>query len=126
MNIFISYTTRDNIVTRDFLIYLESEISDLGYIYIDLIHNHSKNKQARVERELQQADIFLLLHTDSITKSPWARWEIDTAESLDLYRTTVQPNSATKKFVIDEIRSAITSAIDELTTTRKNQISLAP
>lgn len=119
MKIFISYTTRDNIVTRDFLIYLESKIAGIGDIYIDLIHNHSKNKQARVESELHQADIFLLLHTDSIINSPWVRWEIDTAESLDLYRTTVHPNSVTKEFLIDEIRSVISHAIDELATTRK-------
>ncbi|MGK0150234.1 hypothetical protein [Pseudomonas putida] len=119
MKIFISYTIRDNIVTRDFLTYLEPKIADLGDIYIDLIHNHSENKQARVESELQQADIFLLLHTDSIKNSPWARWEIVTAESLDIYRSTIYPNSVTKEFETDEIRSAISHAIDQLTTTRK-------
>ena len=77
MKIFISYTTRDKIITRDFLSILEFELSDLGDIYIDLLHNHSKNKQARVANELQQADIFMLLSTDSIKNSPWVKWEID-------------------------------------------------
>lgn len=125
MKIFISYTTRDNIVTRDFLIYLESKIADLGDIYIDLIHNNSNNKQARVECELQQADIFLLLCTESIKNSPWVRWEIETAESLDLYRTTVNPNSVTKEFVTDEIRSAISNATAQLAKTRK-PLRIAP
>ncbi|MNR30320.1 hypothetical protein D3C85_1477690 [compost metagenome] len=126
MKIFISYTTRDNIVTRDFLIKLESEISDLGDIYIDLLHNHSENKQARVKSELQQADVFLLLSTDSIKNSPWVRWEIDTAESIDLYRTTIHANSSTKEFVTDEIRSAISNAIDQLATIRKVQSRTSP
>lgn len=126
MKIFVSYTTRDNFVTKDFLINLESKISDLGDIYIDLIHNHSENKQARVESELQQADIFLLINTDSIKNSPWVRWEIETADSIDLHRATIHPNPVTKDFVTDEIRSVISNSINQLAAIRKNQNSLGP
>jgi len=120
MKIFISYTTRDNIVTKEFLISLAQKIADLGEIYIDLIHNRSLNKQGRVERELQQADIFMLLYTDSIKDSPWVIWEIETAESLGTYRAIAHPNLATKEFLIDEIRTIISHAVYLLSKTRKN------
>lgn len=125
MKIFVSYTTRDEFITRDFLVDLESKISDLGDIYIDLIHNHSENKQARVESELKQSDVFLLISTDSIKNSPWVRWEMDTAELIDLQRATIHPNPVTKEFLTDEIRSVVSNAIDQLAAIRKNQNSLA-
>jgi hypothetical protein len=119
MKIFISYTTRDKIITRDFLSILEFELSDLGDIYIDLLHNHSKNKQARVANELQQADIFMLLSTDSIKNSPWVKWEIDTAKAIDLHGVTIHADASTNEFSIDEIRLTISGAIDKLVAARK-------
>ncbi|UMO86452.1 toll/interleukin-1 receptor domain-containing protein [Pectobacterium sp. PL64] len=113
MKIFISYTTRDNIITSDFLVELESRISDLGCLYIDLLHNNSEDKQARVENELQQADIFLLLNTASIRVSPWVKWEIDTAKSNNIYNIKINVTPSNSNAVFNEIRLAITNAINQ-------------
>ncbi|PKX86256.1 TIR domain-containing protein [Pectobacterium peruviense] len=112
MKIFISYTTRDNVITNDFLVELESKISDLGYLYIDLLHNNSEDKQARVENELQQADIFLLLNTASTGISPWVKWEIETAKSNNIYNIKINIPTSNKNIIFNEIRLAITNAIN--------------
>jgi hypothetical protein len=48
MNIFISYTTRNNEVTIDSLISFSNKINSFGKIFIDLIDNNSIDKQGRI------------------------------------------------------------------------------
>ncbi|WP_420791205.1 TIR domain-containing protein [Enterovibrio gelatinilyticus] len=52
--------------------------------YIDLLHNDSLDKQARVKDELINSDVILLLESDAISDSPWVQWEIETATSLGI------------------------------------------
>ncbi|GAD79475.1 TIR domain-containing protein [Vibrio ezurae] len=66
------------------MVSVQESLTPLGKPYIDLIHNDSLDKQARVEHELTQSDIVLLLNSASIQSSPWVRWEIDTAEQLGI------------------------------------------
>lgn len=79
--IFVSYTTRDSIINKESLTSLLHIISTLGNPFIDLIHNDSPMKQARVKSELQNSSLLLLLETASIEKSQWVQWEIEMAKS---------------------------------------------
>lgn len=82
--IFVSYTTRDSIINKDSLVSLLHVISTLGKPFIDLIHNDSPMKQARVKLELQSSSVLLLLDTASIEQSHWVQWEIEMAKSCGI------------------------------------------
>lgn len=82
--IFVSYTTRDSIITKESLASLLHIISKLGKPFIDLIHNDSPIKQARVKSELQNSSLLLLLETESIEQSQWVQWEIEMARSCGI------------------------------------------
>jgi len=82
--IFVSYTTRDAIINKDSLAYFLRPISTLGKPFIDLIHNNSKFRQARVEAELKNSSLLLLLETKSAKLSQWVQWEIKTAEEYGI------------------------------------------
>lgn len=79
MNVFVSYTTRDNFINRDSLAQLSSVLSEFSNSFIDLIDNDSKNKQERVETELEKADFVLLLRSGSVKHSKWVSWEVNRA-----------------------------------------------
>lgn len=82
--IFVSYTTRDSIINKDSLASLLRIISTLGKPFIDLIHNDSPMKQARVKSELQNSTLLLLLETASVEQSRWVQWEIAMAKSCGI------------------------------------------
>ena len=82
--IFISYTTRDGNITKLFLERLEKVLSIHSSIYIDLIHNNSKNKQNRVLKELKNSDILILIRTSDSTKSDWVQTELKLAKELNI------------------------------------------
>ncbi|WP_156388207.1 MULTISPECIES: TIR domain-containing protein [unclassified Pseudomonas] len=82
--IFVSYTTRDSIINMESLASLLHTISSLGKPFIDLIHNNSPMKQARVKSELQNSTLLLLLETASVEKSQWVQWEIKMAKSCGI------------------------------------------
>ncbi len=76
MDIFVSYTTRDEYINRELLINISSILSEYGTFYIDLLHNDAKDKQQFVERMLCQAKSILLLASNSIGESHWVQWEL--------------------------------------------------
>jgi hypothetical protein len=80
MNVFVSYTTRDNFINRDSLVQLSRVLSKFGDSFIDLIDNDSENKQERVETELEKADFVLLLRSGSVKHSKWVSWELNRAK----------------------------------------------
>jgi hypothetical protein len=82
--IFVSYTTRDSIINKKSLASLLHIISTLGKPFIDLIHNDSQMKQARVKSELQNSSLLLLLETASVEQSHWVQWEIEMAKSCGI------------------------------------------
>ena len=45
MNIFVSYTTKDSEVTLHRLKEISIKLRQIGYVYIDIIHNNSQDKQ---------------------------------------------------------------------------------
>nr|WP_285467002.1 TIR domain-containing protein [Vibrio sp. D420a] len=103
MKIFVSYTVRDSIVTEALLQRVFESVAAFGSPYIDLIHNDSADKQARVERELRGSHVLLLLETSSTIKSPWVQWELDTAQSLGIPIKSIQFNDP--DFAIRHIQS---------------------
>lgn len=84
VKIFVSYTTRDPIVTMSSLFPIVETLSLIGNPYVDLIHNDSANKQQRVEQELINSSMVLLLETESIATSPWVQWELNKAKCLGI------------------------------------------
>jgi len=82
--IFVSYTTRDGVINKNFLIDLEKKLSPFISIYIDLLHNDSLNKQKRVISELTQSDILFLIKTNSIYKSEWVKKELSIAKKINI------------------------------------------
>lgn len=79
--VFVSYTTRDGTITKNYLINLEKELSKYFDVFIDMLHNDSVNSQHRVIDELMGSDVILLINTSHILKSPWVRFELSLAIS---------------------------------------------
>ncbi|SRR6266704_7230227 len=75
MNIFISYTTRDRYLDCDRLRDINEVVCKFGSVFIDALHNDSKNRQARVEEELTGASIVLFIGTSGCSQSEWVEWE---------------------------------------------------
>lgn len=77
--IFLSYTKRDIFVSTRFLAEVARVLSPLGEIFVDCIHNDSKNPQDRVINELSHSSAVILLATPQIMESPWVRLELSYA-----------------------------------------------
>lgn len=84
LNVFVSYTVRDKSIDKEFLIQLEKSLKLNYNIFIDLIHNDSENKQARIENELADSDCIILLKTKLTFYSQWVRKEMDLAKELKI------------------------------------------
>lgn len=84
MKIFLSYTTRDSIITPEHLQEILPALSYFGGVFIDALHNDSIDKQQRVKKELDAADLVILLKSQSILKSKWVTWEINRAAALGI------------------------------------------
>lgn len=84
MRIFVSYTTRDKILTKELLSIMYERLSLNNYAYIDLLHNNSVNKQKRVFDELAKSEIILLITTDSINQSNWVNLELEFAKKKNI------------------------------------------
>jgi len=82
--IFISYTLKDGVINREFLEKLDDNLKNLGLVYIDLIHNDSNNKQARVVTELEKSDLLILIKTVNINNSEWVDFEINYAKNNNI------------------------------------------
>lgn len=81
MKIFVSYTVRDNELSRAVLEQLSIRLKKFGTVYTDLIDNNSEHKQERVVSELDSSDIVLLIESSGTYSSPWVKFEIERAAS---------------------------------------------
>lgn len=84
MNIFVSYTTRNNEVTIHSLINFSNKISPFGKIFIDLIDNDSNDKQGRIIEELKNCTLMFLIRSESILESYWVKFELHAASKLKI------------------------------------------
>ncbi|MDN3671563.1 hypothetical protein QWY99_00595 [Flavobacterium branchiarum] len=82
MNIFVSYTTRNNEVTKKNLMNFSKKINSLGKIFIDLIDNKSVDKQGRIVKELKTAQLLILIKSQSTLNSEWVKFELNCAKRL--------------------------------------------
>jgi len=84
MKYFVSYTTKENEVTKELLESIAKVLKQKGEVYIDLIDNDSINKQERVINELDNSDVFLLIETKSVYDSAWVQIELEKAKSRQI------------------------------------------
>lgn len=77
MRVFVSYTTKDPVITKEKLEQVEKIVSPFADVFIDLLHNE-KGKQCRVNRELRRCDVFLQLVSPD-HPSEWVTKEVLTA-----------------------------------------------
>jgi hypothetical protein len=84
MNIFVSYTTRNNEVTSNSLIEFSNKINSYGKVFIDLLDNDSINKQKRIINELEKSDLLILIKSLSSLNSEWVKFELETANKLKI------------------------------------------
>ncbi len=126
MNIFISYTLRDEVITVDHLKSISEVVSDYGKPFVDIIDNDAKDKQKFVIEQLDNSDLVVLFNTDSVSKSKWVRLEIDRANKNNTPVISIPLNGnqsislnyinkylraelkkANKRFKMDSQRSAV-------------------
>jgi hypothetical protein len=79
MNVFVSYTLRDGVLSVPVLAQLGETLSSAASPYIDVLHNSDRDPQQRVYRELARAELLLLCRTPAALSSPWVRLELAVA-----------------------------------------------
>lgn len=84
MNIFVSYTTRNNEVTINSLNNFSNKINSIGKIFIDLIDNDSNDKQGRIIEELKSTELLILIKSQSSLNSEWVKFELETAQKSNI------------------------------------------
>lgn len=122
MEIFVSYTTRDYYINREFLMRASEVISEYGAHYIDLLHNYSPNKQQHVELMLSQASCLVLLESKSIQKSEWIQWELNEASLKGISIIRI-PATSDQKQTLRNLKFKLASELKKLT--RRSNISTA-
>ena len=81
---FVSYTTIDSQINHAFLKKLSDVLSNYGKAFIDFINNDSINKQSRVEYELRNSKVLILILTENIFNSKWVNKEVDIAKENNI------------------------------------------
>ena len=84
MNIFVSYTTRNNEVTVDSLISFSNKLNSFGRIFIDIINNDSIDKQGRIIEELEKANLLIFIKSESALDSEWVKFELNIAKKMKI------------------------------------------
>ena len=77
MRVFVSYTSKDPVITDEKLILVESRIKSFSEVFIDRLHNEEGN-QRRVDKELSRCDVVLQIISPQY-HSEWVQKEILTA-----------------------------------------------
>lgn len=84
MRYFISYTMKDNEITKSTLERIRKVFLPKGKVYIDILDNDSDNKQERVINELDNSDVFVLIETKLVYDSEWVQIEIERAKARNI------------------------------------------
>jgi hypothetical protein len=74
--LFFSYTLRDGVVSNSLLSEIYTILVKTYDIFIDLLHNDSIDKQARVLNELKSSQYVFVLKTPMLEESSWVNIEI--------------------------------------------------
>lgn len=112
--LFFSYTLRDAVVNNSLLSELYTALVKKYDIFIDLLHNDSIDKQARILNELKTSQYVFVLRTPLIGESNWVKIEIDEAKKLGVPLFFIELNSEyNSKEKKERIISFIQSTIKE-------------
>lgn len=85
MNIFVSYTRNDGIITIEKLEFLKKFLSKKHCVFIHAIESLNKKvEQEEVISNLKKSDVILLLFTEGCLKSIWVNLEIELGNLLDI------------------------------------------
>ena len=102
----------DDYITSSLLSKIAINVNKYNSCYIDLLHNNSKNKQKRVEEELQQAKFLVFLKSESASKSNWVQRELELAMENNIKILEV---AIDKLKTESEINQLVIEAITKLT-----------
>ncbi|MDR1383850.1 MAG: toll/interleukin-1 receptor domain-containing protein [Planctomycetaceae bacterium] len=83
MKYFVSYTTIDKEITKEFLYQFSNELKKYGEAFIDMLDNNSSDKQLRIIYEIDSSDMLILIDTKSIYQSKWVLLEIERARGKE-------------------------------------------
>ena len=108
MKIFVSYTVRNGRINRKILYQVYSKLENIGYVFIDLLHNKAGGQQ-RVVQELERCDLILLIEKRSPLISEWVRFEIGYAKEF---------NKPVVTFSLNDLISESTESIYQRLTNR--------
>lgn len=108
---FISYTMRDEYVNTQLLTAVEESFDSHLLLYIDVLHNDSLKKQLRVEEELINSELVILLKSESTKKSKWVQRELWLAETNNIPILDVHINSSmsVKGIILMLLRTILSS-----------------
>lgn len=81
MNVFISYTLRDGLITRAILKRINDKLCGKCNLFIDLLHNKSANPQAEIFLKVASSNVVMQINTPAIRESEWVTLERDCAKS---------------------------------------------
>ena len=84
--VFISYTMRGNGVNIELLKLLKQRLSNHNLVetYIDILDNCGENHQAFVLKQLEKANVVLLIQSESVESSAWVRVELSIAKERNI------------------------------------------
>lgn len=121
MKVFVSYTTRDSYITKEYLESIDEVVSEYANSFIDLLHNTNNDKQEFVKQELLSSDVVLLISSKSILLSPWVHWELSQAQNKGILVINIPVNKIKLSNSLEEIRIALSN---KFTTVSKNKTAV--
>jgi hypothetical protein len=92
MLIFVSYTLRDGVLSKESLTSLRGELSTYADTYVDILDNKAPDPQAHVLAMLQKADVLLVCETRGFYMSKWTQLELAVAKqrNIPIFRVTAE------------------------------------
>ncbi|MDD2776945.1 MAG: hypothetical protein PHU06_13395 [Gallionella sp.] len=83
MNVFVSYTRRDGLVTVDLLTVVHARLSKVCTPFIHALEESNlKHQQLAVIRAIFRSHLIVLIVSPAIKQSPWVRLELFLAKLL--------------------------------------------
>ncbi|MHA3080446.1 toll/interleukin-1 receptor domain-containing protein [Acinetobacter sp. ANC 3791] len=83
MNFFICYTLRDNILTQSDFEKIRQYFSKNGECFIHFFHPEI-DSQKKIEDEILNSDILILIRTEKSFSSPWVLMELKLAKKISI------------------------------------------
>jgi len=97
MKIFISYTLKDGEIQEGLLTAIDAFSSwENLELFIDKLHNNEPDPQLRIETEIQNSDLLMLVGSTKIFQSEWVKKEIFLARERNLPIYIARPNNIIK------------------------------